>query len=129
MVMLIGNRMRARLTCRLMMECIPLHHTISNIAADKVLAVAQENPVPDRVNIRRREVGNASVAGVLAVIWRTVAQKLLADLHSSHVRDDGQTHRGSSLVSRACISGLEFEHNCANHFHDVGKLHMHAQYF
>lgn len=67
-----------------MMECIPLHHAISHIAADKVLPVAQENPVPNRVNVRRCEVGNASIAGVLAVVRRTVTQQLLADLHAPH---------------------------------------------
>lgn len=84
-----------------MMECIPLHHAISNIAADKVLPIAQENPVPDRVNIRRCEVGNASVAGVLAVVRRPVAQQLLADLHASHEQSHCQRQSWASLVGCA----------------------------
>ena len=45
----------------------PLHFASTHIAADKVLAIAQEDAVADGVNIRGREVCNASVAGVLAV--------------------------------------------------------------
>ena len=76
------------LTCSLVFECIPLHHSISDITADKVLAVAKKYPVPNSVNVWRREVGNASVAGVLAVVGWPVAKHLLADLHVLHC--DGQ---------------------------------------
>ncbi len=34
-------------TCRLLVECIPLHFAIPNVRADKILAIAQEYPVSD----------------------------------------------------------------------------------
>lgn len=34
-------------TCRLFVECIPLHFAIPNVRADKVLAIAQEHPISD----------------------------------------------------------------------------------
>ena len=67
-------------TCRFFVEAIPLHLPAANIAADKVFAVAEEHPVADRVNVRRREVADASIACVFAVVGLGRADKLLPNL-------------------------------------------------
>ena len=67
-------------TCWFLVEAIPLHLAAAHITANKVLAVPQEHSVTDRVNIGRREVCNASVAGVLTVCWLSIAHQLLPDL-------------------------------------------------
>ena len=68
------------LTCRFVVEGIPLHLAIAHITADKVLAVAQKHTVSYCVDIRRSEVCNAGIACVLAIIWRPVPKKLFPDL-------------------------------------------------
>ena len=67
-------------TCWFLVEAIPLHFATAHITADKVSPVAQEDSVADCVNVGRREVCNASVAGVLTVRWLPIAHQLLPDL-------------------------------------------------
>lgn len=75
-----GNARCGELTLRLLVETIPLHFAASNITADKVLAIAKEDPVTYCVNVRRREICDSSVASVFAVGWALWPYKLLPDL-------------------------------------------------
>ena len=70
-------------TCCFFMEAIPLHLPTANVAADEILAVAEEDAVADRVNVRRRKIADASVTGILAVIGLGRAHKLFSDLRTN----------------------------------------------
>ena len=64
------------------MEAIPLHLPSAHITADKIAPIAQEHAVPDGVDVWWGELGDACVAGVLALAGLPVAHQLLADLCS-----------------------------------------------
>ncbi len=70
-------------TCWFFVEAIPLHLPAANIAADKVLAVAEEHSVADRVNVRRREITDTGIACVFAVVGLGRADKLLPNLRTN----------------------------------------------
>lgn len=74
------NAQRGECTCWFLVKAIPLHLAAAHITANKVAAVPQEDSVADCVNVRGREVCNASVAGVLTVRWLSIAHQLLPDL-------------------------------------------------
>ena len=60
----------------------PLHLAVADVAADKVLAVAQEDAVAHGVDVGRQEVGNARVAGVLAVVGDRLPHQVVAHLRA-----------------------------------------------
>ena len=72
-----------RRTCGLFVKAIPLHLAAAHIAADEILAIAQENTVANSVDVRRCEVADASVACVLAVVGLSGAHKLLPNLQTA----------------------------------------------
>jgi hypothetical protein len=58
----------------------PLHFAAADVRGHKVLAVPQEDPVPDRVDIVRGEVRDSRVARVAGIVGLGVADQLDAEL-------------------------------------------------
>lgn len=65
-----------------LVEAIPLHLATTHITADKVSAIAQEHSVTYCVDVWRREVCNAGVAGVLTICRLPGSNQLLPNLQS-----------------------------------------------
>ncbi len=73
--------MRDRVTKKISSH-LPLHLASSDITADKILCVPQEDTVSDNLNVKGREVADPSVASVARVIGikMLLSKQLLPDL-------------------------------------------------